>query len=293
LVTTLALTSLVGWRLTRAALEPVEALRARAETISGSHGDARLPLPPGDDELSRLATTLNSMLDRLAATLERERAFSASASHELRTPLTLLRTQVDLALRRERPAAELVAALVAIGDDLGRLERLVERLLQLAREDAATTLGRVELVGFLRTVLARGTVQDERGGAGAHDCPAGAAVHADAELLETAVANLVRNAMEHGAEPIRVRVVEEADVVRIHVMDAGTGLPERFHERAFDRFTRAHASEHSAGGVGLGLAIAADAIHAQGGEIGIGDAPTGGADVWLELPRDWQAPHGG
>jgi signal transduction histidine kinase len=127
-----------AYLLAAAALRPVERLRAQAAAITDATSEHRLDVPPGRDEIARLAVTLNEMLARLQATLERERRLVADASHELRTPLSLLQTELDLALRRPRGAAELAAALGSAREETGRLVQLAEDLLLLARSDQAT-----------------------------------------------------------------------------------------------------------------------------------------------------------
>ena len=130
----LLLASLAGYGLAAAALRPVEAMRRRAAAVSAT-APGRLPVPPSRDEISRLATTLNEMLERLEAAFEHERRFVADASHELRTPLALLRTELEVALRRPRSADELEATLRSAAEETERLSRLAEDLLLIARAD--------------------------------------------------------------------------------------------------------------------------------------------------------------
>ena len=131
----LAVATLAGYLLAAGALRPVEAMRRRAASIGVSTPGARLPVPPSRDELSRLAETLNEMLARLESAMEHERRFVDDASHELRTPLALLRTEIELALRRPRSKLELERALRSAAEDADRLGRLAEDLLLFARYD--------------------------------------------------------------------------------------------------------------------------------------------------------------
>ena len=131
----LVLAILAGYLLAAASLRPVEAMRQEAAAITASVPGRRLPVPRSRDEISRLAETLNDMLARLEASFEHERRFVADASHELRTPLALLRTELELALRRPRSREELENALRSAAEETERLTRLAEDLLLIARAD--------------------------------------------------------------------------------------------------------------------------------------------------------------
>src|SRR5205085_9263404 len=122
------------WLLAGAALRPVERMRREADAISLAEPSRRLPIPPTRDELARLGSTLNSMLDRLHHSLQREQRFLDEASHELRTPLGVLRMELDLALSRARTPEELHEALRSASRETDRLVRLAEDLLVLSRE---------------------------------------------------------------------------------------------------------------------------------------------------------------
>ena len=131
----LLLASALAYALAASALRPVEAMRAEADGISAAEPGRRLPVPSSDDEVARLAATLNAMLERLEVALARERRFVADASHELRTPLAVLKTEVELALRHPRSRAELEAALRRAVRHTDELAGLAEDLLVLARSD--------------------------------------------------------------------------------------------------------------------------------------------------------------
>ena len=129
---------LAGYAMAGAALRPVESMRRRAAEISATEPGARLPVSEAHDELSRLAETLNTMLGRLEEALARERRFVDDASHELRTPLAALRTELELALRRQRSPAELQQALASAAEETDRLSQLAEDLLVLARANGGS-----------------------------------------------------------------------------------------------------------------------------------------------------------
>ncbi len=268
-----------AYLLALGSLWPVERMRARAATITAEDPEQRLPLSTSRDEISRLGTTLNDMLDRLHEALARERRFVADASHEMRTPLSLLTTELELALQRPRTTDELKAALRSALEETERLSRLAQDLLLLARADECAgpvRRGTVELHGLLGT-----TVDRYRNAPGGHEitleCEPGVAVLANRNDLDRAVCNLLDNALQHGAPPITVRATGTADVaVTIEVRDHGPGIDPAFLPRAFDRFTRAD-NARTAGGTGLGLAITAALTRRNGGRATAANADDGGA----------------
>ncbi|HSC91977.1 MAG TPA: ATP-binding protein [Gaiellaceae bacterium] len=282
----LLLATLGGYLVAAAALRPVESMRRRASVISATTPGARLPVPPSRDEIRDLATTLNEMLARLEAALEHERRFVADASHELRTPLALLKTELELALRRPRSAEELRAAVGSAAEETDRLVRLAEDLLLIARSDGEALGLRIEPVDLGE--LARSTA--DRFGERASrerrrvtvEVPAGIEVPADRLRLEQALRNLVDNALGHGEGTVTISARRAGEVVELHVRDEGRGFSPEVAARAFERFSRGDDAR-GRGGSGLGLAIVDAVARAHGGSAGI--APNGGgADVWISLP---------
>jgi signal transduction histidine kinase len=275
-----------GYALTARALRPVELLRRRAGAVTAER-PTLLPVPPSGDEISRLATTLNDMLERLHAAVEHERRFVADASHELRTPLALLQTELELALRRPRPREELEHALRSAAEETERLTRLANDLLLIARADQGPLPIRRQ--AMQAGDLLEGVAQRFENRAASLERelqvePSELVLDADPIRLEQALANLVENALTYGRGTVTLRAVEERGAVEIHVMDEGEGFPEEFRARAFDRFSRADEAR-GRGGSGLGLSIVELVARAHGGEAGLRNRLDSGADVWLSLPR--------
>jgi signal transduction histidine kinase len=278
--------SLAGYGLAAAALRPVEILRRRAEMVTAGEKSS-LPVLPARDEISRLAATLNDMLGRLQAAVEHERRFVADASHELRTPLALLRTELDLALRRPRTPRELEDALRSAAEETERLSRLADDLLLIARADQGSLPLRREVLfaGDLLTEAAeRFASRAETLGRKLNVEPTDAYVDADPVRVGQALVNLVDNALTHGAGTVELAAEERAGCVELHVRDEGEGFPERFRDRAFDRFSRADEAR-GRGGSGLGLSIVELVARAHGSGAALRNRARGGADVWLSLPR--------
>jgi signal transduction histidine kinase len=276
----LLLASAAGYWVAGLALRPVEAMRRQAEEISGEPG-RRLPVPPVDDELGRLGATLNAMLARLEQALAAERRFVADASHELRTPLTVLKSELDVALLRERTPAELRAALGSAGEEADRLVLLAEDLLVLARADEGRLPLRREAVR-VRDLLETAARRAGTGPAITVDAPADLTVLADPLRLGQALANLVDNAVRHGGAPVELNASDGAGEVRIAVCDHGPGFPAGFAARAFERFSRPDAGRTGLG-AGLGLAIVRAIAEAHGGSARVVARETG-ARVELVLP---------
>jgi two-component system, OmpR family, sensor kinase len=284
----LLLASLAAYGVAAAALKPVEAMRSRAAEISAAEPDRRLPVPPTHDEVARLGTTLNEMLERLGEALAHERAFVADASHELRTPLAILRTELELALAKGRSPEELRAALASAAEETDRLTQLSEDLLTIAqteRGELPLRLTRLDLVETLDGVDRRFARRaEERGRQIEVTAPSSLVIDADRLRLDQAIGSMVDNALRYGAGTIDLVASGENGAVEIHVLDRGDGFPQDFLGRAFERFSRASSSARD-GGSGLGLAIVQTVARAHGGEAHAGNREGGGADVWLTLPR--------
>jgi signal transduction histidine kinase len=276
----LVLASVAGYGALAAALRPVERMRRRAAEIQAAEPGTRLPIGPADDEIGRLGNTLNEMLARLEAALERERTFVADASHELRTPLAILKAELELALRAGRTREELEAALRSAAEETDRLTSLAEDLLVIARVDEGRLPlrpARLQAAELLDTVAARFP------GRALASAPAGLHMEADPERLQQALGNLVDNALRHGGTRAELAAERLDGKVELHVRDDGPGFPPAFLDAAFERFTRADPAR-SRGGAGLGLAIVDTIARAHGGEAGARNLPAGGADVWISLP---------
>ncbi len=280
------LASLAGYLLAAAALRPVELMRRRAESVTPSSAGL-LPVSPAGDEISRLAVTLNDMLSRLHAALEHERRFVADASHELRTPVALLRTELELALRRPRSAEELTLAIRSALDETVRLSRLADDLLLLARaEEGSLPLRqqRLELTELFEGVAVRFANRAREAGRHVRAVPSTACVEGDPARLEQALNNLVDNALNYGDGEVEIFAAAKNGSVELHVVDHGPGFDDAFLNRAFDRFSRADESRPRSG-AGLGLSIVQLIADVHGGSVGAANRPSGGADVWLTLTR--------
>lgn len=277
----------VGYLLAGLSLRQVESMRRRAAAISGETPSERLPVAPTGDEVERLGETLNEMLDRLQAALERERDFVADAGHELRTPLALLRTELELAQRQAETTEELRAAIRRSSQEADRLTQLAEALLLIARADRGRLplrLESVEVESLFGSICNRFEWRAAELGKTLRSAPTnGLRVAADPIRLEQALGNLVDNALRYGGDRVTLEARRHAGNVELHVRDSGLGLPADFLPRAFDRFARADAAR-GRGGSGLGLSIVKTIAESHAGTAHIAKATTGGADAWMSIP---------
>ena len=280
-----ALVALTVWLSVGRALRPVERLRREADVITAAHTGSRLALPEGNDEIPRLARTLNEMLERIDQGHRLQRQFVSDASHELRSPLSTIRQTAEVA--RAYPDRVSVATLA--GDVLaesGRLAGLVEALLLLARLDDGVPVPTEDL-DLDDVVLAE--VERARATAGATVLDAshvsGGQVHGNAVLLAQLVRNLIANGVRHAAGVVTISLRESDGCVELRVDDDGTGVSPEDRERVFDRFVRLDQGRaRDEGGSGLGLAIVRTIAAAAGGSVSLGTSATGGASFRVALP---------
>jgi len=276
----------LGAFLTKAALAPVDRMVADAHLITERQDlSKRLEVPPINDEIKRLATTLNEMLSRIEILLATQKRFIADVSHDLRTPLTIIRGNLDLLRQEEGDESRKVALTTAKGE-VDRLSRLVSDLLLLAQMDAGLELERrpVELDTLLLEVYREGkllapTLEIRLGEEDQ------ASVLGDRDRLKQLLLNLVQNAVDHTPDggQVTLSLRRERGRAYLSVADTGSGIPPEDLPHIFVRFYRVEKGRRR-GGAGLGLAIAQWIAHAHGGEISVESKLQEGSTFTLRLP---------
>ena len=277
----------LGYLLAGAGLRAVEAMRTRAARVSADAPGERLPVPATGDELQRLGETLNEMLARLEATIEREREFVADAGHELRTPLALMRAELDYALHYADTEQELRSAIRTASDETDRLVALAGALLLIASSDRGQLALRLEPtdVGeLIDSVRQRFAWRAEELGRPLTAPPPEAPItlQADRLRLEQALGNLVDNALRHGSGTVQITTERAGDDIELHVSDEGPGFAPELLPRAFERFSRGDP-QRAGGGSGLGLAIVRTIAEAHGGTASAVETDGAGARLSLRL----------
>lgn len=277
------------WKITGRTLRPVEAIRTELASTNVNDLSSRVPEPAGDDEISRLARTVNSTLERLEHAKERmdhvlaaQRQFTSDASHELRTPIAGLRAQLEEA-RLHPEDTDLVELLDRALGDVDRLQAIITDLLLLAKVGAGapSALTEVDLAESARMEVSR---RDDRLPVRLRLTP-GVMVRAVDTQIARVLTNLLDNAQRHAKCVVLVEVRRDGKTAELVVADDGDGVAEADRERIFERFTRLDASRcRDRGGTGLGLAIVRDIARAHGGTIEVGESEAGGARFVLRLP---------
>jgi len=289
----LLLAALGGFWMSGKALAPVDRITNEARQISISNLSTRLQLPPARDELHRLATTLNDMLERIDGGMRRMIQFTADASHELRTPLTLIHSAAEYSLRRERTADELQEAMRKIVRESGRTSRLVYDLLFLARADSAQNaldVAPADLCVSVREAAEQAvTLAELKGIQVSTSLPADPiSVEADEDALLRLWLILLDNAVKYTNEGGRIVVLVRVtdSHAQVEVTDTGVGIAEPDLPHIFDRFWRADkVRSRSMGGAGLGLSIAHWIVEQHHGKIEVRSEPARGSEFVVRFPR--------
>ncbi len=285
----------LAFAASRRVLLPVRRLAGAAQRMSDGDLSVRIE-PRGRDELARLVTSFNGMASALEGKVgelqrmeARARQFAGDVSHELRTPLTAMTAVTDVLGENAGLTGDAGAAARLVRQEILHLNRLVDDLIEISRFDAGTAQLVTDETGIAtaigRCLRARGW-EDVRASA-----PAGLTVCLDRRRFDVIIANLVGNALGHGAPPVTVTAALQPDGrggqhLAVTVRDHGPGLPQAAIPHVFDRFYKADTARARTEGGGLGLAIAWENARLHGGHIEAGNHPEGGAVFTVILPLD-------
>jgi signal transduction histidine kinase len=286
------LAALAGRRLCRRALAPLSLMATAARDANASDPTTRLPLPGTNDELEDLGQAFNGLLDRLHVALERQRRFTGDASHQLRTPLAGLISQVEVALRQERPSHEYQRVLGLVRAKAAQLRQIIESLLFLARTESEAPRPELEIVDLtswlpehLQSWSSHPRAADI---AVAHEEAAPLQILAHPTLLSQLIDNLLENACKYSraGSPVVIRLGRERGVARLAIEDRGSGLSAEEQARIFQPFYRSpDVRNRGQAGVGLGLAVVDRIVTVFGGTIEVASEPGVGTRFEIALPE--------
>ena len=277
----------IGYWLAGRALVPLVTVASALAEIKPQDLSRRLPTALIDDELGRLIRAINALLERVERASAAERRFAADAAHELRTPLAVLRTGIEVVLRRERTAAEYARALNTALRDAAAVCALADDLLAITRLDQELSLGRepIDLCGLAEEVIdaieplaaaKRLTIET--------NLSPMASVQGNRDHLRRVMINLLDNALKFTPEERWIRIVLESHSgsVKLRIADSGPGISKDDLPLIFERFFRGRSCNES--GKGLGLSLCREIVELHGGEISAANQPGGGVEFVVILP---------
>lgn len=279
-------------------LDPVMAITEKARIISSTNLHTRLDVRTRNDELGKLASVFNEMLERIDESFKSLSTFVSDASHEMRTPVAIIKGESEIALSRDRDAEEYRESLATIHDEANRLATMLEDMLALARADAGQR--RISAREFYLNDLAEECCRTIRESAEkkkitvALETGEDISMSGDEGMVRRLITNLLDNAVKYTPENggISMNIALENKNVKIIVTDSGVGISEDDAVRVFERFYRVDkARPHADGGSGLGLAIVKLIVEAHGGEIRLDSKPGSGSVFTVTLPQKQQSAH--
>lgn len=280
-----------GFILVKRALLPVDQITGSAERISSQNLSKRLPVAQTGDELERLSTALNHMIERLDAAFEHSRRFVADASHELRTPITVLRGELENLVQDERLPRDLTERLGSALEEVERLANIVEGLFAISRLDAGEAAA--EWVRFDLAELAAATADqmgllaEDKNITLTSSGSFGVWIEGDRSRMKQVIVNLLDNAIKYtrAGGTINLDVLTQNNKAILKVSDNGIGITPEALPRIFERFYRVDPSRsRDQGGAGLGLSIVRSICTAHHGRVDATSTPGQGSVFTVELP---------
>lgn len=287
----IVLIGMISLVIAEVSLRPLQKFSDALEQISHKNLEARIAENGLAQELRSLAGKFNSLLERLQKAFEAEKNLLGDAAHELKTPLAVIKAECDIALQKERPAAQHAASLRSVREVANGMLGQINGLLTLARLDSglldASAFQLISLTNCMKdAVLLAEPLAKKKNIAISSSFNGELIVQGDQDSLTEAVLNLVENAIKynHPCGFIAVELNKRGSQAEIIVSDTGIGISEQDRERIFNRFYRSATARSSQEGTGLGLSIVQAIVQAHSGEITVEGQSTGGSRFTITLP---------
>jgi len=280
----------MSWLATRHALAKVEAVTRTATVISSGALDSRVPVTPAADEIDRLASAFNQMLDRIQTLLRNLREISDNLAHELRSPITRIRGGAETTLTGSEDIADYKSMAASTVEECDQLLGLINTMLDISEAEAGVVKLKPAELNLAKTVgdvcdLFR-PVAEDKAVVIREEVPEVCRVRGDREKIQRSLANLLDNAIKysHPKGSVTVSLREEGTTALISVKDTGSGISPQDMPHIFERFYRSDTSRSEPGN-GLGLSLARALVRAHGGDISVESAPGAGSTFVLALPK--------
>lgn len=289
--TSFVISIVIGWYLARRSLKPVDQIARTARQISSLNLNKRIPSNEIDDEIGRLITTFNEMIDRLQISFEQIKQFSANASHELRTPLTILRGEIEIALKSNKTNEDHINTLNSLLEEVIRMSSITDSLFTLTKSD----LGQIEFIPEKVQLdnLVMEIYEDSEHLTKKNNITVllnrldEATIIGDKTKLRQLFFNLIDNAIKYNYEngSVEITLTKEKDSANIAISDTGIGIPKESLSKIFERFYRVDkARSREAGGSGLGLSLSKWIVDLHKGSINVKSEHGKGATFTVKLP---------
>ena len=279
--------------ISRVILRPINNVIDTARSITAEDLSKRIDIVNKDDELGRLSTIINKMLDRLEKSFENQSKFISDASHELRTPLAIIKGYAEIIRKRKLSNPEVFdESINSIINEVENMGNLVQKLLFLAKGDTAkinANFTTIDSEKFIKHIYL-----DSRVSCSTHNIILDRAdeyyIRADKSLLQQAIRAIIENSIKYSQESSNIYISSENhnNVAKISIRDEGIGISDEDKEKIFERFYRADESRNkSTGGTGLGLAIVNKIVDLHNGVISVESKINEGTKITIEIPTVW------
>ena len=278
---------LIMYYVASKAIKPVQKLIQSASQINESNISSRLPLPNNKDEIYKLATTFNDLLNRIENSIEQQKQFTADASHEMRTPLTIIKGTLEVLLRKERTPEQYEKKINEVITQTDRLSYLFDQLLQLARAESNNTIIKKEKIILKEKIehLINGGDLLLNKNQIKYNIPSNCVVFADAALLDRILENIISNAIKYNTPNGNITFEWNEKSNSLLIKDEGIGISKDQQPYLFNRFYRADNSRSSEiKGNGLGLSIVKKLCELQHIKISVESAENKGTSFTLQFP---------